>query len=586
MRLFGTFGPGTAAHQRAAVQARWVETENGVTVAVQGGPIRLGSTPAASPANAILKAYAARGPRFLDELTGRFALAVVDANRSSVLLALDPMGMENLAYAVHGSALAFGSSATAVAEAGGQAPRLRAQALYDYLLLHMVPAPDTAFEGVHKLRPGTCVRFEAGRLTVERYWIPRFPRGGRADFAALRDELHDSLHQAVAACSPDERTGAFLSGGLDSSSVAGMLGKVSGKAPRTFSIGFGVDEFNELEYAHVANRRFGAIPHEYQVVPEDIVEAFGRIAAAYDEPFGNSSAIPTYCCARLAASHGVTHLLAGDGGDELFGGNERYVRQRVFEAYARFLPGTLRRGLVEPLTRLIDPDSRITPLRKLRSYVDQARIPLPERLETWNYMYREDLGAMLEPEFRAAVDTRSPIERMSEVYAAAPSDAMLHRMLFYDWHYTLSDNDLRKVGTTCELAGVKVSYPMLDPRVVELSLRVPEGMMIEGLELRSFYKRAMKGFLPDEILTKSKHGFGLPFGVWLKTHAALGEFVYGLLGALKSRRIVKPAFIDRLVDEHRTGHPGYYGYAIWDLAMLEAWLQAHPGIRPPQLASR
>jgi asparagine synthase (glutamine-hydrolysing) len=147
-------------------------------------------------------------------------------------------------------------------------------------------------------------------------------------------------------------------------------------------------------------------------------------------------------------------------------------------------------------------------------------------------------------------------------------------MLFYDWHYTLSDNDLRKVGSMCELAGVRVSYPMLDPRVINLSLRVPPGMMQQGLALRSFYKKAMRGFLPDTILAKTKHGFGLPFGVWLKTHADLGELIYGLLGDFKSRRIVQPSFIDNLIIEHRAGHPGYYGYAIWDLAMLEAWLQA------------
>jgi asparagine synthase (glutamine-hydrolysing) len=199
---------------------------------------------------------------------------------------------------------------------------------------------------------------------------------------------------------------------------------------------------------------------------------------------------------------------------------------------------------------------------------------MPERLESWNYMYRVDLGGMLEPDFRAAVDPRAPLRTMAEVYADAPSDLLLHRMLFYDWHYTLSDNDLRKVGSMCELAGVKVSYPMLDPHVIDLSLRVPPRMMQKGLELRSFYKQAMRGFLPEEILTKQKHGFGLPFGVWLKTHARLRELIYGLLADFKSRRIVQPAFVDNLIAEHKAGHPGYYGYAIWDLAMLEAWLQA------------
>src|SRR5262249_44955087 len=160
------------------------------------------------------------------------------------------------------------------------------------------------------------------------------------------------------------------------------------------------------------------------------------------------------------------------------------------------------------------------------------------------------------------IDTRAPLRTMAEVYAASPGHAMLQHMLFYDWHYTLSDNDLRKVGTACELAGIKVSYPMLDPRVIDVSLRVAPEVMIKGLELRSFYKQALRGFLPDEILTKKKHGFGLPFGVWLKTHEPLRKLIYGLLADLKGRGIVQPSFLDDLIATHQQGHPGYFGYAI------------------------
>ncbi len=584
MKLFGFAGAWPDPPPQA-IEASQLETEAGITLGLQGGPVWLAGAAAAATAKDLLQAYRARGSRFLRALSGRFAVAVVDRPAGRVLLALDRMGIERLVYAVVGEGIVFSSSAEAVARFPGVNGSLRAQGLFDYLLLHMVPAPDTVFEGVHKLRPGTCAVFERDRLTVERYWTPKFTDSKAESFEALREDLRDSLQRAVAACQPDERSGAFLSGGLDSSTVAGMLGRVSKSAPRTFSIGFGVDEFNELEYARIAQRRFGTVPHEYDVSADDVVDAFGRIAAAYDEPFGNSSAIPTYFCAKLATGHGITHLLAGDGGDELFGGNERYARQRIFECYWG-LPAGLRSGFIEPLIGYVDAESRVMPLRKLRSYVDQARIPMPERLESWNFMYRTDLSAMLEPDFEAAVDTRAPLRGMAEVYAQSPSDRLLHRMLFYDWHYTLSDNDLRKVGTMCELAGVRVSYPMLDPRVIDLSLRVPPKMMMKGLELRSFYKRALRGFLPEEILGKKKHGFGLPFGVWLKTHARLGDLIYGLLADLKRRGIVKPAFLDMLVAEHREGHPGYYGYAIWDLAMLEAWLQAHAGLRPAWSAAR
>lgn len=573
MSLFGTAGAWPDSLIRP-VEASVLHEEGPLALALQGGPVWLASfTRPATPAE-VLAAYRTAGPAFLGQLTGRFALAILDRAVNRTVLALDRMGLERLTFASVGDGIVFSDSAERVARFPGVNAPLRPQALFDYLLLHMIPAPDTAYAGVYKLRPGTCAVFEAKNLVVRRYWSPQFPSGAGADFDELRDAIHRDLRAAVADCAPDETTGAFLSGGLDSSTVVGMLAEVGGRPPRTFSIGFGVDEFNELDYARIAVRRFGAKAVEYDVTADDIVSAFTSVAAAYDEPFGNSSAIPAYFCAKLAREHGVDHLLAGDGGDELFAGNERYARQRVFEAYQQ-IPAGLRRSLVEPLAGCIDPESRVVPLRKARSYVDQARIPMPERLESWNYMYRIDLGAMLEPEFRAAVDTRAPLRLMSEVYGEAPSKRLMHRMLYFDWQYTLSDNDLRKVNTMCTLAGVRVSFPMLDPRLIDLSLRVPPKLMMKGLELRSFYKQAMKGFLPDEILAKEKHGFGLPFGVWLKTHARLGELIYGLLDDLKRRRLVQASFLDRLVADHRDGHPGYYGYAIWDLAMLEAWMQAH-----------
>jgi asparagine synthase (glutamine-hydrolysing) len=526
------------------------------------------------PARAIFAAWRSSGPKVLDQLIGAFALAIVDAPASRVLLAVDRVGIERLTYAVRGTTIVFGTSAEAVARHPSVAAGIREQALFDYLLLHMVPAPDTVYTGVSKLQAATCALFENGRVTVERYWTPRFVESGSRPFQPLKERLQSSLRAAVAACEPDERTGAFLSGGIDSSSVAGMLAKVRNAPVHTFSIGFGVDEYNELQYARIANKHFGTVGHEYDVTAEDIVTAFPTIARAFDEPFGNSSAVPTYFCAKFAAGHGFTHLLAGDGGDEIFGGNERYVRQKVFELY-QALPGGVRQGILEPLTRQIDPESRITPLRKLRSYVDQARIPMPERLESWNFMYRTDLAQMLDPQFQAAIDTRAPLRTMAALYEAAPASSLLHKMLFYDWQFTLSDNDLRKVGTMCGAAGVKVSYPMLDPAVLDLSIEVPPHQKISGHELRSFYKKAMSDFLPGEIIRKTKHGFGLPFGVWLKTHARLADLIYSYLSSLKSRRIVRAAFLDKLIEEARTGHPGYYGYAIWDLAMLEAWLQAH-----------
>ncbi|HKE93962.1 MAG TPA: asparagine synthase-related protein [Povalibacter sp.] len=549
---------------------------HGVSVGVHGRPAWASGTSGVSgnlttdPAAGIGQAYLERGPKFLESLAGSFALAVCDSRTGQTLLAIDRMGIERLAWARTAQGIVFGDSVVDVARAGGIALTLRPQALYDYLLLHIIPAPGTVFEGVEKLRAGACLTFDASGVRTWRYWQPAFVEHGPADFETLRRDLKQSLRDAVADSGPDEHTGAFLSGGLDSSSVAGMLGQVGPRPARTFSMGFGVESYNELSYARIANRHFGTQGHELEVTAAHIVEVFPKVAAAYDEPFGNSSAVPTYVCARTAAEQGVTHLLAGDGGDEIFGGNERYVRQAVFEHYQR-IPRALR-GLIEPAVRLIPENSPLTPLRKLRSYVDQARIALPERLETWNFIYRSGPGQVLEPAFLATVNPQAPLDDMREVYAQAQNASLLNHMLLYDWQYTLSDNDLRKVSTMCELAGVRVSYPMLDARVVDVSLRVPSGMKIRGGELRWFYKRALEDFLPGEIIRKSKHGFGLPFGVWLKTHPQLRELIMGHLDSLRSRGIVARSFIDSIIARHRDGDASFYGYPIWDMAMLDAWM--------------
>ncbi len=209
------------------------------------------------------------------------------------------------------------------------------------------------------------------------------------------------------------------------------------------------------------------------------------------------------------------------------------------------------------------------------SYVQQARVPLPERFETWNLFYREGMASTFDPDFLASIDLEHPMRKMREAWESCPSPELLDRMLWYDWKYTLADNDLRKVSRTCELAGVRVSYPMLDEDVVDLSIRVPSNVKIAGGELRTFFKRSVRDFLPGEIIAKKKHGFGLPFGQWLKTYEPLQEIVYDCMGGLKQRAILSRGFIDRVAEEHRTGHASYYGYAIWDMVTLELWLRSH-----------
>jgi asparagine synthase (glutamine-hydrolysing) len=564
-----------------AASAPGLDYSSGVLVAVRGEPAwaRPFGTPGAPiDATSLLNAYQAEGPGCIARLSGRFAVAICDASAGRVVLAVDAMGIERLAYATAPGMLVFGASTMAVARTPGIDARVSRQSIFSYLMLHMVPAPETIFEGVSKLRAGHMAVWREGRVEVSRWWQPTFVESDGAAGDALKSDLHAALRTAVGSCLPDARTGAFLSGGLDSSTVAGVLSQQRTGPADTFSIGFGYPEFDELSYARIANQRFGCRGHEHTITGDDIADSFRLIARAYDEPFGNSSALPLYYCARLARQTGIDHLLAGDGGDELFAGNSRYARQNIFARYER-LPRFLRKELLEPVLAGIPESLRPRPLRRASAFIGRANVPLPERLEIWNLLYRVGAADVLLPGFVASIDTAAPLARMQEVWDAAPCTSQLNRLLYYDWQYTLADNDLRKVETMAALAGVRVSYPMLHADVIDVSLRVPPRLKMPGTQLRHFYKEAMVGFLPDEIIHKTKHGFGLPFGLWLHDSPRLKDLVMGSLSDLRRREIIQPQFIDRLLHLHGAEDASYHGVFVWVLAMLEQWFQEH-GIDP------
>jgi asparagine synthase (glutamine-hydrolysing) len=543
-------------------------------IAIKGEPSFAGSPDAASVARRVLDAYFSKGVAVLDDIRGPFALLILEPSTRKCLIAIDRMGVERLTWGRNKGWISVGSSASDVVRQLTQTPELNPQALFNFMYSHMVPSPDTVFQNVFKLLPGTAIEFSANGHREFRFWQPDFSRNEKVDIDELREDTRPILRKAIQRSNPGRTSASFLSGGLDSSTVTGLLADVQSEQTRAFSVGFGVDEYDEMEFARAAAKHFDCSHFIYEVKPRDIVELVPKIVTAYDEPFGNSSVVPTLCCARFALEHGVDHLLAGDAGDELFGGNERYVRHRIFESYNR-VPNWLKSTVLGPLARKIDPETGIYPLRKVSSYIRQAQIPLPERYESWNLIYREGADRIFANDFLKSVNPGRVFEEMHDVWQSCPSDDLLDRMLWYDWKVTLADNDLRKVSRMCELAGVRVSYPMLDEDFVALSMKVPSNEKIKGYELRTFFKNAVRGFVPDIVINKTKHGFGLPFGVWLKSNRPLQDLVYGSLDSLRHRDIFDLTFLDRVVAEHKSGHASYYGYAIWDLVMLEQWLEHH-----------
>lgn len=524
-------------------------------------------------ASAVASTYGECGLDFVRDIQGSFCFALYDAQSGRFVVGTDRLGRSPVYYRVVDDGLIFGSDAvSAFFQLDPGVGGVTNQGIYNYVYFHMVPSPGTVFDGLKKLPPAHYLSMSpVGDVQVTRYWQPRFSEHSERSFQESGEELKSILRDGVArAVDPQKKTAAFLSGGLDSSSVVGMLAEVQDGQSHAYSIGFSAEGYDEMEYARLTANHFGVKLHEYYVTPDDVVAALPMVAKSYGEPFGNSSALPAWFCARQAAKDGVDCLLAGDGGDELFAGNSRYDKQSIFESYLR-MPKWFRTGLVENLLPVVPSGFPLS--AKGRRFVELANMGLPARLQAFNFLNLHRPEEIFTSEFLEEVATSAPLEMLADTYAVPQEASSLNRMLFLDWHYTLADNDLRKVSHMCSIAGVEVAYPMLDDLLVDFSTRIPSRWKLKRGTLRHFYKESLRGWLPDETIAKKKQGFGLPFGYWMRSHKPLQEIAYDNLIRLKSRGFFNPVFIDKAMSLHRDSHAAYYGELVWIMTVLELWLQ-------------
>jgi asparagine synthase (glutamine-hydrolysing) len=544
------------------------------TSLISGRP-RFGSAVSAlAPEQAWRQLLQTHGPaQAANQVHGDFAVALRLPD-GAVFMAVDRFAAQTLCYRIDGSQLRFAANATDLAgKALGEKPELDTQAIFDYLYFHVIPSPRTIHSQVRRLEPGHCAVFRDGQLTVTRYWVPTFSSPAKNNFAELKDEFRQLLLQATKRELDGTRVACFLSGGTDSSTVTGMLAQAGGPPPATYSIGFEAEGYDEMVYARLAARHFGAEHHEYYVTPNDLVQHIPAVAAYCDQPFGNSSALPAYSCAMQARGDGVTRILAGDGGDELFGGNSRYATQEIFSWYQQ-VPSALRKGLMEPFFGL-DLVSRTPGLKKGSGYIRQANTRLPERLQAFNLVRRLGYSSVLSPGFMAQVDIAGVSTLQQAVWDSARSAHEIDINLAYDWRYTLAESDLPKVRSTTSMAGLSVGFPMLDDDLLAFSMRLPPHYKLNRLRLRWFFKEALRGFLPDDILTKKKQGFGLPFGVWMMRHEGLRQLATDSVRSFATRGVVRPEFVQELLEKRLPEHPHYYGTMVWILMMMEQWMRHH-----------
>jgi asparagine synthase (glutamine-hydrolysing) len=527
-------------------------------------------------AEQIANFYQADGPLFLEKLRGLFSLAIWDHRARTLMLGVDRIGVKRLFYAERQSEIIFATQPRAIIATGRMTKKVNLSAIKDYFSYNVVPSPKTVFQGITKIAPGEYLLWTDRGKNTKRYWDVRYPEDACGSTQVLARELLARLEEAVKVTSANmdlTKAGCFLSGGTDSSSIVGLLTQLYKPPMNAFSIGFSEDRFNELSYARLAAKHFQANLVEGLLGPDEAFAIINKIVDAYDEPFGNASAIPTYRCAKLAREHGVEVLFAGDGGDELFGGNERYRVDQIFEFYQR-IPNALRR-LVEPV---IFSAPAVGWIGRGQRYITKSNMPNPERYCQWQLLQAFSPDRVFESRFPYKNGHSDLLESMRAHYNAAPAKSELNRLLYIDLKITLGDDDLQKVARTADLAGIKVRFPYLDHELIEFAGTVPAHLKVRNLDKRYLFKRATSRLLPAAILQKKKHGFGLPIGFWLKSNPKFRDWGKQILFDPRTyqRGYFRREFIEQIYGlMEKDDVTPYYGDLLWPFLMLELWHRRH-----------
>ena len=524
---------------------------------------------------AIRRLYATEGWESVRRLEGGFAIAIWSPAGRELVVAADHLGIKRLYWVERPDFIAFATRSAALMALPGVAAGADPAAVFHYLNFGFVPAPHSAFAGVRRLAPGHALVVAGGRATDAPYWDLGYP-----ERAMPLDEAAAAVYGATAAAvarsargAPAKEVGAFLSGGTDSSTVVGLLGGATGERVNAFSIGFREPRYDELAFAELSARHVNAAHYTQVITASEALEALPALVEAFDEPFGNNSAVGTFFCARLARECGVKRLLAGDGGDEIFGGNERYRTDRIFARY-RKLPAWLRRGLLEPVLGALPA---VSVLGKAQRYVRRAGMANPRRFYSYEFFFAQEGRAWLAPELVEAAGAEAPWQVLDRHFAAAPAESELNRLLYLDMKLTLADNDLLKVTRTAEMAGVGVRFPLLDLPLVALMGRLPADLKVRGLEKRYVFKRAFRSLLAPETLAKPKHGFGVPTSLWLRGDAGFRALAGDTLLSARARQrgYFRPGAVEDLMARHAADATPFYGDVLWTVLMLELWHRRH-----------
>ena len=527
-----------------------------------------------SDTEVIVHLYEDMGEGCVHRLRGMFAFALWDRRDRKLLLARDRIGIKPLFYYHRSGRLVFASEIKSLLRHPDVPKDLNLPSLYYFLTFLYIPAPHTIFKGIKKLPPGHILSWTEGRPVLRQYWDLHFPEPDVRPEEYYRERIYELLRESVRMrMISDVPLGAFLSGGVDSSTVVGLMSEVSSEPVRTFSIGYGrkAESYNELEYARIVARHFGTEHHEYIVEP-DVVELLPKIVWYLDEPFADSSTIPTFLVSEVARKH-VKVCLSGIGGDEVFGGYPRYMGERL-AGYYEILPLILRKHMLAKMVELIpeSTESRNIP-GWIKRFVRGGALRPEDRYISWISFLDRGQAMRL---FRAGPpgDDSLPFDIHRRLYRNNDAGNSLDRIFYLDVKTYLPD-DLLAMGDRMSMANsLELRVPFCDHEVIEFSATIPYALKLKGFKLKSLLKRTVQPLLPEPIIKRKKQGFMIPLAKWFQDE--LRGYVDDLLSKerIEKRGYFRYEYIRWVLDQHRRNRRNFTDL-IFALVSLELWHQMY-----------
>ncbi len=539
----------------------------------------------ASDTETLVHLYEERGLECLEALRGMFAFALWDRPRQRLLLARDRLGQKPLVYREDRGRLCFASEIKALLQIPGALRELDPISLDLYLSFLYVPHPRTMFAGIHKLPPGHFAVHERGKLSIERYWDPDLESESRTDARALRNRLEQVLDESVhLRLRSDVPLGAFLSGGIDSTAIVGLMQRHLARPTNTYTIGFPVPEYDETSFARAAARHLETRHHEFELPPQS-AGILPSLVWHFDEPFADSSAIATWHLARFTREH-VKVALTGDGGDELFSGYPRYETIRRLSLFDR-LPDRARRLIANPLwDQLPTPNRESSLLRRLQFRARLLRAPFERRYLGWVAQFHaEQKRALYSAELASGAGFADSALELLEPLRRSAARCAPTRAMHTDLQTYLPGDLLAKLDITSMAHGLECRSPFLDHHVVELAASVPYPILRQGKGSKPFLTSTVPDLIPPALRNRPKAGFRVPLDPWFRgpLRPLLEDTLLGRRSL--SRGYFRPDGLRALVAEHLSGRWSH-GNRLWALVCLELWHRSFVDPAEPPAAPR